>query len=316
MSNIPVLIYHEANTKRINGGGLNQSYVKYCIKQTEKYNEKVVFLGHPSMKSYAKEFEDVTEYELPRYEEFKSVFVNMSDYKESWTLSCFKAYFAYEEYMKRHGIEECMILDSDVLIYHTFTTEDEYSKKDAALLVPLSQKMDDVPFDNDMDWVAAGIVGYFKCSAMTAFCDYLIDMFRNHQDVMEKKWELHKKYKIDGGICDMTLMYLWYKSNEDNIYNLLNEKAPLYFDENLADVRGFMPGKYGLKKVGFEKHKPYVVLENGEKKNTLMLHFVGTSKAFLYDYYKYEGIGFKSVMRQFYLTSIFPILLKIKNVGK
>ena len=312
---IPVLIYHESGTKRINGGGLNQSYVKYCIKQAEKWNEEVVFLGHPCMKDYAKKFVAVQDFDLPKYEEFKKVFVNMSDYKESWTLSTFKAYYVYEAYMKENNIDECIIMDSDTLIYHTFTTDDEYAGYKAALLINNDQSMKDLPFDNDMAWIADGIVGYFTREAMTEFTDYLIDMFRNHQDILEKKWKLHRDYHIDGGICNMTLEYLWCMSeeNKDKIYNLSKPDAPLYFDDDAHELRGFKEGKYGLKEIGFTNHLPYVVTADGTKKDTKLLHFVGTTKAHIHDYYYYQKPMFKSFWREFYLNKIFPILLKIRN---
>lgn len=311
---IPILIYHESGMKRINGGGLNQSYVKYCIKQAEKYNDEVVFLGHPSMKNFANKFVDVTSFSLPRYDEFQKVFVNMSDYKESWTKSCFKAYYAYEKYMIDNDIEECIILDSDVLLYHTFTTEDEYSKYDAALLVNPDQNMHDLPFENELSWVAAGIVGYFKRDALIRFNDFCIDMFKNHKDILDEKWKMHQKYHISGGVCDMSLMYLWYISEDEsnNIYNLSNSDAPLYFDDDAHELNGFMPGKYGLKKIFYKNHNPYIVTDDGIEKETKMLHFVGTYKAYMYDYYHFEKLGIKSLLRYAYLEKIFPILLKAR----
>ena len=42
---LPVLIHHESNAKPQTGGKKNQAYLRFCIDQACKYNEKVVLIG-------------------------------------------------------------------------------------------------------------------------------------------------------------------------------------------------------------------------------------------------------------------------------
>ena len=42
---IPVIVHHETGEKPQTGGKKNQEYLRYCIAQAKKYNEKVVLLG-------------------------------------------------------------------------------------------------------------------------------------------------------------------------------------------------------------------------------------------------------------------------------
>ena len=42
---IPVMVHHETGEKAQAAGKKNQEYLKYCIAQAKKYNEKVVLLG-------------------------------------------------------------------------------------------------------------------------------------------------------------------------------------------------------------------------------------------------------------------------------
>ena len=42
---IPVMVHHETGEKAQAAGKKNQEYLKYCIAQAKKYNEKVVSKG-------------------------------------------------------------------------------------------------------------------------------------------------------------------------------------------------------------------------------------------------------------------------------
>ena len=48
---IPVMVHHETGEKAQAAGKKNQEYLKYCIAQAKKYNEKVVLLGDEYNKS-------------------------------------------------------------------------------------------------------------------------------------------------------------------------------------------------------------------------------------------------------------------------
>ncbi len=42
---IPVIVHHETGEKPQSGGRKNQEYLKYCILQAKRFNQKVVLLG-------------------------------------------------------------------------------------------------------------------------------------------------------------------------------------------------------------------------------------------------------------------------------
>ena len=57
---IPVIVHHETGEKPQTGGKKNQEYLRYCIAQAKKYNEKVVLLGDQYNKDWCDDWHDAT----------------------------------------------------------------------------------------------------------------------------------------------------------------------------------------------------------------------------------------------------------------
>ena len=57
---IPVIVHHETGEKPQTGGKKNQEYLRYCIAQAKKYNEKVVLLGDQYNKDWCDDWHDST----------------------------------------------------------------------------------------------------------------------------------------------------------------------------------------------------------------------------------------------------------------
>ena len=60
---IPVIVHHETGEKPQTGGKKNQEYLRYCIAQAKKYNEKVVLLGDQYNKDWCDDWHDARQME-------------------------------------------------------------------------------------------------------------------------------------------------------------------------------------------------------------------------------------------------------------
>lgn len=182
---IPVLIHHELDTKPQTGGGKGQEYIKYCIMQAKKFNSRVVLFGDNSNRGFSNEWYDASEFSSIRWENFLEVFENMSDYPLSWAKSFFRRFYIFEKWMEENSINECVILDSDVLVYCDFSNE-IFNECDVALEIPQNQCIEAAGNDNDLCWVACAGVAYFTLEALRNFNSFCIEMYRKQKHILEK----------------------------------------------------------------------------------------------------------------------------------
>ena len=113
---IPVMVHHETGEKAQAAGKKNQEYIKYCIAQAKKYNEKVVLLGDQYNKAWCDEWYNADDFITEKWERFHKVFENLSTYPDAWAEGIFKRFFLILEYLERNKLENCVIIDSDVLL--------------------------------------------------------------------------------------------------------------------------------------------------------------------------------------------------------
>lgn len=306
---LPVLIHHESNAKPQTGGKKNQEYLRFCIDQACKYNEKVVLIGDEANREWSRDWHHVNEFKNERLEKFCKVFKNWSSYPDSWALSIYKRFFLFEEYLKRNGFDECVVLDSDILVYIDFAKYEPFLNCDAAMEIPKAQDMEALKIPNEFRWAANVGLSYFKLSALTNFLDYCTDIFENHTDVLLPKWEAHQKYGIPGGICEMTLFYLWQKQwPQDRILNLLiPDKDGFVFSGPISGEENYLRGECRvsrlttIKKIVFKNGIPcYVNKKDDSLLPTYSLHFIGGDKIYMEGMYKKQKPALRAIMVRWY----------------
>ena len=224
---IPVIVHHETGEKPQTGGKKNQEYLRYCIAQAKKYNEKVVLLGDQYNKDWCDDWHDANDFITDKWKEFHSVFKNLSPYPQAWAEGIFRRFFLILEYLDRYGYDNCVIMDSDILLYTNVSTYEPFRHCKMAAESPLEQDIAVLWKGNGYKWKVCAGVAYFTRQGLIEFTDYCIDMYKNHMDVLMEKWNIHQKYQIYGGVAEMSLLYLWVKTlPEVEFLNLLMDRAP------------------------------------------------------------------------------------------
>ena len=136
---IPVIVHHETGEKPQTGGKKNQEYLRYCIAQAKKYNEKVVLLGDQYNKDWCDDWHDANDFITDKWKEFHSVFKNLSPYPQAWAEGIFRRFFLILEYLDRYGYDNCVIMDSDILLYTNVSTYEPFRHCKMAAESPLEQ---------------------------------------------------------------------------------------------------------------------------------------------------------------------------------
>lgn len=319
---IPVFIHHECRTP----------YALKSVKMAEKYNKVVVFLGDDSNKDYSKNWVDVNEYCRDEWKKFLRVYRNMSFYDDGYAVKIFKRLFAMKEYMKDHGMTECVLIDSDVLSFINYSDVPAFRNCDMTLFIPGEepQGLDPMKLGN-FDWGASAGTSYFKYEALCDFISFMLDMYENHIDILELKWEWHQKHNIGGGVCEMTLLFLWYLQTDYKVVNtktiFSNNGSPYVIDNDVRTINNrCLFQKYkkkNIEKVLLRDGLPYLIDPKGNLVRAVCLHFGGNTKIYMGAYFAKSQIMLEILLNFAYVRlSIFNILAKIyvqyfkKYIGK
>jgi hypothetical protein len=173
--------------------------------------------------------------------------------------------------MKQNNLEECFYTDSDVMV---LTNLDNHIFNKTSYSKPSDQE--------NYRWSYSGHTSYWKIEDLDKFCDFCIEIYKTKTDLIPKI-EYHKTSGKLGGICDMTLLYLYGKDKDfDNICDINNNSC---FDHQICSGDNVNRNEYevfnGIKKLEkkddnlYFKHK-----EHGSIKAN-SLHFQGGYKSYV-----------------------------------
>lgn len=285
-NSIPIIFFHRGN----------QKYLNVALKQCRKFNEKVILLGDDSNRETA--FQNECDWiEAQTYDngemwkKFEKNYVSMSTNDYFFELNCFRRFFVIAEMIREKDIDQFVYLDSDIMSYVNFSSLDEMWKADCGMSVPIEQ--------SQYGWVANCGISFWNRKSLTSFLDYCIDIYENHIDVLEEKWNYHRKNHVDGGICDMTLQYLWYKNDQTcKKINLVDRKngLPGVMDFNVNLPMNCYKNEYKMndlvhiKKICFENGIPSLCATNGIKVPVFAIHFLGPAKQYMDSYAKKNSL--------------------------
>lgn len=163
---IPVMVHHETGEKAQAAGKKNQEYLKYCIAQAKKYNEKVVLLGDEYNKAWCDDWHNANDFITEKWTKFHAVFENLSTYPTAWADGIFKRFFLILEYLERNSFEECVIIDSDVLLYLNVSEYEPFRHCKVAAETPLLQDFAMLEKGNGLKWKTCAGFSYFTTQGL------------------------------------------------------------------------------------------------------------------------------------------------------
>lgn len=269
MNKIPVFVFHKGNP----------SYLKFVIKQAEKYNE-VHLLGDESNQKICKIWDKIENYIGENYLQFKKEFVQMSDYSLEFDLNCYKRFFVMYNYMISKNIDKMVFADSDLLIYTDFSIYFNNKNCSVALSIPYKQ--------DNYRWTAQAQCSLWTRDALKNFLDYLLYTYKENLDKLKEKYNYHLSHNLKGGVCDMTLLYLWSKTYKGELYNIAPVVDNQIFDHNFGSSGNYYDNEYKFNKilrtkvVIFKSGYPYFI--NIKEKKLIkanVIHCQGSAKALI-----------------------------------
>jgi hypothetical protein len=203
-----------------------------------------------------------------RAAELGSVFENYSSNAASFELICLQRWLALAEWMKVQGIEQCLYLDSDVMLY---------SAVDEALST--------VPAHAGM--TIAGISGHtnfiLKRTVLEDFGAFIMNQYTKQggKEELLEKFRAWNETHTAGGISDMTFFVDYqadFPERVANISQVVETPSGLTAFDITMDYTAHYEADHGLKAIEMdEQGRPWGQLkgEPGRKVRFHTLHFQG-----------------------------------------
>ncbi len=250
MKTIPVVYIHYGTipdyfVRSVNSASAFKNNI-IILSETE-FNFKDPSISFFPIKKYAKGLDG-----------FDSVYRHMCTNSEEFEKRCIQRWFILRNFMEENNIGVCYYSDSDVMIYDNVSRVYlQYAGYDAAFVETESQE--------NYRWAASACCSYWKMETLGKFCDFILQIYSSGEKTpLDEKWEYHTKNNIPGGICDMTLLYLF--SKNINFYPLSKVQDNLAFDGNILVPDNYFNDEYEMivttdgrtiKKISWKDGMPY-----------------------------------------------------------
>jgi hypothetical protein len=253
----------------------SQPWLSLSLAQAQRFNEAVVLIGDTSNQGLKCHHFNYMDYNQ-NFSAFVEVYEHLSSNSADFELYCFQRFFALQQWMTEQQQDKVFMVDSDLLLYADLSHHlyEKYLKDyESALCIPHLKNQED-----ELAWTASPHISFWTRSSVQSFTRFCLETYSHRKALLHQKYRYHQTNKIPGGICDMTLLYLWAKGNPA-VFNLLELPDGYAVDHNINAPDDLWEDQYelkaGIKKIYFKQGIPY---EADTQAQFLGLHFQGAAK--------------------------------------
>lgn len=303
-SKITIIVVHRGN----------QRYLRDALRCARQAGNEVVLIGDGS-NSKDVHWVDHRTCQSESYEQFVKLYQHRSTNPYKFELICFERYFLTYAYMKQHGLTECVMMDSDVCLFEQVTDE-LFGNAGLAVSIPEQR--------SEHSLSASAHFSYWTMDAMEKMIDFLLVSYETVPEPVLEKWKWHQETGTPGGICDMTLLYLFARQYDGKLVNTDGIFKPLLFDQIMseAESRGktFVTMKNGVTKAAFKNTGGKICYRTveGELLPVLYIHAQGGDKRYIYPLSrkKVSAVWMKLGSLRYWCRRIYEKLLRSVGVEK
>jgi len=304
----------------------NQKHLTSIILSAKLSGNKVYYIGDQSISDNLLSKHQIIKpnfKKIPLLDKFTKVWKHQSIDDVKWSLGCFARHFFVLEAASRLKLSHFWIIDSDFMLLenlHNISVTLKQKGFEGALSSPNCK--------NKYYMASAPHCSFWNIDSLKEFILFTVDQYKNNSKKLMEKYLYHKDKRLGGGVCDMTLLYLWKNKTRRKIYNSVNLiNTNLLIDHNinfpsdfyeLADyseskdksiikknLHFVMEDFLGIKKIRKDKDSFYAVRSDGSKTKVIGLHFQGGAKILIKRF-----MFFKSTYFIFFVDIILIKLLK------
>lgn len=280
---IPVIFIHRGNS----------DIVHDAIAQAQRWNERVILLGDDDNITDTCEYYPHCLYYSAQAERLSRIYQHMhSNPGAEYRLANYLRWFIILQFMQTHKIARAFVADSDLLLYANVTIiAEDWGVNDVLLGAPWDQ--------DNYRWAAPGHASYWTLAGLQRFCAFALQQYSTDTGLrrLQTKWNWHRDSGINGGICDMTVLYLFQQEYPKRVKSLLvvSDEGWHAFDLNVNYTENYLPDEYEtqpipiaygrMKRITWIDDQPYGHSRYFNRSIRFDgLHFQSRAKEFLKDY--------------------------------
>jgi hypothetical protein len=256
------------------------AYLDIALRSAADFNDCVVLLGDETNRGFWRDEWDSSRLGVPKYEAFKRSYVKMSDYPERYETAFWRRPFVVEAWMRAERIDRAFILDSDTVSFANYSQAVlPMLPAEATAAVSTFEEQD------AFDWMSSLHFSYWTLPALSDFTSFCIEAYRQPhlRQRLESKYRWHVEGAHAGGICEMTLLYLWREHNNQTIWNPARSWNGVVADWAITTGDNYLKAEYvmrgGFKKFVFKEGIPYGLNRaDGKATRFLSIHCQGPAK--------------------------------------
>ena len=304
----------------------NQKHLSSIILSAKLSSNKIYYIGDQNFSNKLLPKQQIIRpnfSKTPFLDKFTKVWKHLMTNKMrlGFEFSCFTRHFFVLEAASRLKLSNFWIIDSDFMLFENLHNISEMLKNkgfEGALSTPNCK--------NKYYMASAPHCSFWNIHSLREFILFTIDQYKNNSKKLMEKYLYHKDKGLEGGVCDMTLLYLWKNKTKRKIYNsvdLITSKIlidhNINFSSDLYEAGDFnfnkdilkknlhfvMEDFLGVKKIRKDKNSFYAIRADGSKTKVIGLHFQGAAKIFIKRF-----MLFKSTYYIFFIDIILIKLLK------
>lgn len=237
---IPVVYYHAGAIRNATSA---PRHLQVSIQQSKNFNERVILLGDESNSDLDVEHHRIEDYS-DGVDKFRSSYVHMSSNEAPFEMACIERWIVLANFVEKMNLEKVVYLDSDIMTFCNYEERESIFDEDYVGMACSPERFGP-DIDSPKDWGVTGCVSYWRHDIILKFKDFIINTYSNNMDKLLHKWNWHLDTNHPGGICDMTIMYLFYFEN--NLQSLCKvQKDNSVFDQNYYVPETYVKEEYAV----------------------------------------------------------------------
>lgn len=253
-------------------------YLAYSLAQAKSFNphspvyllgdaanDRFDFVDHRPMANYFQAAAD-----------FAKVYRHYSTSSYQFELFNFQRWLILKEFLSANGIERCLYLDSDTMLYADVTVD---SARFAQCDFTVSHQ-------------SAGNTFYLnRAESLHQFCAFLFDLYtkkdKYHHDKMIADYAVRRLHGLNGGVCDMSAIKMYREIHFGETREIAEIIDDSVYDPAIAAPEPGFEMENGIKKL---------VLKDGVPYGT----HISTGKLIKFNSLHFQGWHTKKLMERFY----------------
>lgn len=230
----------------------DQGYLVLVLKQAQQYNQRVILLGDAGHSHLDVEHYNYADFYREAEQFLTEEYVQYSHYKESHDRFIMVLYFILKEFMQATGLNVIASCDSDMMIYCDMTEEEARLPRGYLLACCIPE------YQPPYRWNASPETSFITLEGVREICAFFHRTYTTPEGLakIKSKWDWHVANNKPGGVCDLTLLWLFVQEKgRERIVNLtpvITTAANGTFAHKISGSENSRQGEY--KMAGRLKH--------------------------------------------------------------